>query len=114
MISRKAKRWGSRDASRCDLDVRELLLDDKERARLRDQARRWLRAEVAAWGKRLDSDRAAKASAMDALKRWRTDPDLAGLRDPAELEGMTPAERQEYRDLWRDHDALLKRTLDSK
>jgi hypothetical protein len=25
MISRKAKRWGSRDASRCDLDVRELL-----------------------------------------------------------------------------------------
>src|SRR4029077_11489434 len=37
-------------------------LNDEERARLRDQARRWLRAEVAAWGKKLDSDRAAKTS----------------------------------------------------
>ena len=30
-------------------------LNDEERARLRDQARQWLRAEVAAWGKKIDS-----------------------------------------------------------
>ncbi len=50
----------------------------KSRARLRDQARLWLRAELAAWGKKLDSDPAAKSSVENALKQWRTDPDLAG------------------------------------
>jgi hypothetical protein len=49
---------------------------------LRDQSRRWLWDEVAAWGKKLDSDPAAKESVGTALKQWRTDPDLAGLREP--------------------------------
>ena len=35
-------------------------LNDGERARLRDQARRWLLAAVAAWGRKIDSGPAAR------------------------------------------------------
>ena len=77
-------------------------LDDEERARLRDQARQWLRAELAAWGKKLDSDPAAKSSVQDALKRWRIDPDLAGLCMRDFLDGLPVAESQGWRELWKE------------
>ena len=63
-------------------------LNDEERARLRDQAHQWLRAEVAAWGKKIDADPAAKQSAENALKQWLTDPDLAELREPDLLDKL--------------------------
>ena len=84
-------------------------LDDKERARLRDQARNWLRAEAAAWGKKLDAEPAAKASVESALKRWRTDPDLAGLREPDFLERLPVAESRACRKLWKEIDAQIER-----
>ena len=89
-------------------------LDDEERARLRDQARQWLRAEVAAWGKKLDSDRAAKASVENALKRWRTDPDLAGLREPDFLDRLPVAESRACRELWKEIDAQIERARRQK
>jgi eukaryotic-like serine/threonine-protein kinase len=89
-------------------------LDDEERARLRDQARRWLRAEVAAWGKKLDSDRAAKTSVENALKRWRTDPDLAGLREPDSLERLPVAESRACREMWKEIDAQIERARRQK
>ncbi len=67
-------------------------LHDEERARLRDQARRWLRAEVAAWRKKIDSAPAAKEPAENALNRWLIDPDLAGLREPDLLRKLPFAE----------------------
>ena len=89
-------------------------LNDEERARLRDQARQWLRAEVAAWGKKLDSDRAAKASVENALKRWRTDPDLAGLREPDFLERLPVAESRACREMWKEIDAQIERARRQK
>ena len=89
-------------------------LNDVERARLRDQARRWLRAEVAAWGKKLDSDRAAKTSVENALKRWRTDPDLAGLREPDFLDRLPAAESRACREMWKAIDALIERARRQK
>jgi serine/threonine-protein kinase len=86
-----------------------LNLNDVERARLRDQARRWLRAELAAWGNELDSDPAAKASLEDTLKRWRTDPDLAGLREPDFLDRLPAAESRACRKLWMEIDAHIER-----
>ena len=74
-------------------------LNDRERARLRALALQWLRAELAAWGKKLDSDPAANASSEDALKRWRTDPDLAGRREPDFLNRLPAAERRACREL---------------
>jgi hypothetical protein len=87
-----------------------LNLSDKERARLRDQARQWLRGELAAWGKKLDSDPEAKASVENALLRWRTDPDLAGLREPDFLDRLPVAESRAWREMWKEIDAQIERT----
>jgi serine/threonine-protein kinase len=90
------------------------VLGDAERARWCAQARQWLRADLDAWAKKLDSGLAAdRAQVHKILARWREDPDLAGLRDPDALEKLPPAERQECRALWGDHDALLRRARPS-
>ena len=85
-------------------------LDDEERARLRDQARQWLRAEVAAWGKKIDSAPAARESTEEALKLWLTDPDLAGLREPELLDKLPVAEVRACREMWHDINAQIERT----
>jgi eukaryotic-like serine/threonine-protein kinase len=90
-------------------------LDDTARARWRAQARRWLRADLDALARKLESGLAAdRAEVQKTLARWRQDPPLAGLRDPDALEKLPPAERQECRTLWGDLDALLRRARLSK
>jgi serine/threonine-protein kinase len=90
-------------------------LGDAERARWRAQARRWLRADLDAWARKLESGLAAdRARADETLAWWRQDPDLVGLREPDALEELPPAERQECRKLWSDLDALLQRARPSK
>jgi hypothetical protein len=86
-----------------------LNLDDAERARLRDRARQWLRAEVAALGKRLDTNATAKASVQEELKRWRADADLAGLREPDLLARLPVPERRACRQLWQEVDSQFVR-----
>jgi tetratricopeptide (TPR) repeat protein len=85
-------------------------LDDEERARLRAQARQWLRAEVAAWGKKIDSAPAARESTEEALKLWLTDPDLAGLREPDLLDKLPVAEVRACREMWHEISAQIERT----
>jgi serine/threonine-protein kinase len=83
---------------------------DAERAHWRAQARQWLRADLDAWARQLKSSLAAdRAQVQAALAWWREDPDLAGLRDPAALDKLPPAERQECSTLWSDQAALLQR-----
>src|SRR5262249_8939657 len=90
-------------------------LGDTERVHWRTQSRAWLRAELDAWGTKLQSSFAVdRAQGHENPARWRKDPDLAGLRDPEALEILPPAERQECRTLWRDHDDLLQRAGSSK
>jgi serine/threonine-protein kinase len=85
-------------------------LSEEERARWREQARQWLRADLAARARPLESDpKAARLGVREALTRWRKEPDLAGVRDPAELNQLAPDERKEYRALWAEVDALLAR-----
>jgi hypothetical protein len=43
------------------------------------------------------------------LTHWRTDPDLAGLRDPDAHDRMPPAGSEECRNILSDLDALLNR-----
>jgi serine/threonine-protein kinase len=85
-------------------------LGEPERARWRAQAREWLRADLAAWAKVLDDDpTGARQGVRQQLTRWRGDADLAGLRDPAELEKLSTTERQDCHALWHSFDALYKR-----
>jgi serine/threonine-protein kinase len=82
---------------------------EKERARWRQQAREWLRLDLAAWTKRLETAEAAdRAEAQKSLAGWREDPHLAGLRDADALEKLPPAERQIYHELWREVADLLR------
>src|SRR5262249_32277444 len=84
-------------------------LSTEEQGRWRKQALRWLRDDLAFWGKVVGGDAAMKRLVHKTLTHWQADPDLRGLREPSALDKLTPAERQECSWLWRDVDALLKR-----
>jgi eukaryotic-like serine/threonine-protein kinase len=85
-------------------------LGEPGRERLRKQAREWLRLDLAAWTRKVDTGTAAdRIQARRALSPWPDDPDLAGLRDADALERLPSAERQEWRVLWQEVAALLRR-----
>jgi Flp pilus assembly protein TadD len=85
-------------------------LSEDERTRWRDQARAWLRADLDAWDKRLDSDRAMYGPRVrQALTHWRVDPDLAAVRREEALAKWSADERREWAALWKDVDELLER-----
>ena len=83
-------------------------LTDADRAKLRDQARAWLDAELAAWRKSLESGDAQQRPAIVAnLKHWQQDPDLGGVRDQGALAKLPANERDAWKALWANVDALL-------
>ena len=85
-------------------------LDAKERARLRRQALGWLRADLVLRSKQVDQGTPQDRSAVQRmLRHWQQDPDLAGVRDPAALAELPEAERADWRKLWADAAALLKK-----
>jgi tetratricopeptide (TPR) repeat protein len=85
-------------------------LDTKERSRLRQQALTWLRANLADWQQRHQTNPAAtQAAVRQTLARWQRDPDLAGLRDAPKLAKLPADEQEACRRLWADVEALLKK-----
>ena len=89
-------------------------LGEPERAGLRKQARDWLRLDLAAWAKKVDTGTAAdRIQAQKTLAPWRDDPDLAGLRDADTLQKLPSAERQDCQALWQEVAALLRRAQTS-
>jgi serine/threonine-protein kinase len=86
-------------------------LTTEEQSRWRRQARAWLQAALAVWARKLDGGTAAdRAQVRTRLTHWRADPDLAGLRDPSALDGMTALEREKCIALWNEVTILLHRT----
>ena len=86
-------------------------LGEEERVRLRQQARQWLRADLAARARAFDTgSKATRGAKRLTLTRWRNEPDLAGLREPGELNKLPADERNEYLALWADVAAVLART----
>jgi hypothetical protein len=76
------------------------------RARLRQQARALLRAEVAAQAQRLSGASPAEAAAArQVLQGLRGLPVLAGVHDPAALADLPEPERQA---LWQGIEGLLR------
>jgi serine/threonine-protein kinase len=77
------------------------LLDDQARARWREQALVWLRADLALWTRQLaNATPDERAAARQMLAHWQRDPDLAGLRERDALTRLPEAERQACRQLW--------------
>ena len=84
--------------------------DEAAKAKLRDQAREWLKAELAAWSTLLERGPAQmKAVVSQTLKHWKSDADLAGIRDDVELAKLPEAESAAFKLLWNDVDQLLVR-----
>ena len=85
-------------------------LGEPELTGLRKQSRDWLRLDLAAWAKKVDTGTAAdRIQAQKTLTPWRDDPDLAGLRDADTLQKLPSAERQDCQALWQEVAALLRR-----
>jgi eukaryotic-like serine/threonine-protein kinase len=99
----------------CGRDEDAARLGEPELAQWRAHAREWLRKDLAAWTKTLEvGTPTAGKSARQRLTLWRTDPDLAGLREPADLEKLPRDERTDCLALWTELEAVLQRIGDVK
>jgi serine/threonine protein kinase len=86
------------------------LPDDTARAKLRQQALGWLRAELAAWAEFVETGQPqAKAFIAQTLKHWQEDTDLAGVRGDKAIEALPEADRAAWRTLWAGVSALLEK-----
>jgi serine/threonine-protein kinase len=83
-------------------------LDAKERARLRQQALDWLRAELTAYRQVMEKS-AGKAGPVIAqrMQHWLQDTDFAGMRGDKELAKLPEEERAAWRKLWDDVAEML-------
>jgi serine/threonine-protein kinase len=85
-------------------------LDDKERARWRQQALDWLRADLTTWSQQAEGDvPEARSTIIRTLTHWGKDLDLARVRDPDELGKLEKDEREAWRKLWAEVEALRKK-----
>jgi tetratricopeptide (TPR) repeat protein len=88
---------------------------EKERARLRGQALRWLRADLDGWSKRLASGKAEDAAgAAKRLRQWQASPALACVRDREALAKLPEPERADWRKFWEDVEALRSKSAKGK
>jgi eukaryotic-like serine/threonine-protein kinase len=89
--------------------------DDTARAKLRGQALDWLKAELSAWTKLLESGPPqARPAILQNLQHWKQDTDLAGIRDVEALAKLPADETKAWRSLWADVDAILKRAASQR
>ena len=82
---------------------------DDAKAKLREQALAWLKAELSAW-KRVSTTVEPSSPELVAktLAHWKQDSDLAGVHDEQELAKLPEAERAAWKTFWADVTALLK------
>jgi serine/threonine protein kinase/Flp pilus assembly protein TadD len=85
-------------------------IDDKDRARLRRQALDWLRLDLTALGGIVDQE---PGTAVEALRHWLADPDLAAVRGKEALDKLPEPERKGWQELWDDAAAMLKRAAET-
>jgi serine/threonine-protein kinase len=83
--------------------------DDKDRSRLRQQALKWLQADLVAYRHMLEKkpDK-ARPLIVPRMQHWQADTDFAGVRGEA-LAKLSAAERQAWQQLWMDVADLLAR-----
>src|SRR5262249_44921866 len=93
----------------CDRGADATDLGEPDRRRWREQARQWLREDLAVWEQALGGPAAGRLRAAQTLIPWRADPDLAGLRAPSELAKLSADERKDCLALWAEVDDLLSR-----
>jgi tetratricopeptide (TPR) repeat protein len=84
-------------------------LDEKERTRLRMQARDWLRADLEAWGRLLQKDsEKARREVSRQMQHWLQDTDFTGVRGPDALDRLPEGERAAWQRLWEEVETLRR------
>jgi serine/threonine-protein kinase len=84
--------------------------DEAAKAKLRNQARDWLDAELAVWSKLLETANPKQRAAIaQTLKHWQDDTDLAGVREPKAIDALPESERDGWRTLWKNVAEALAR-----
>jgi serine/threonine protein kinase/Flp pilus assembly protein TadD len=87
----------------CGQDQVAAGLSEKERARLRNQALEWLRADLALWTKQLETGSPkARQAVTDRMQEWQSDRSLAGVRDAPGLAALPAEERRLWQAFWAD------------
>jgi serine/threonine protein kinase/tetratricopeptide (TPR) repeat protein len=85
-------------------------LNDPERAGLRKRALDWLQADLAQYAKEMEHGPAqVRPAVSNRLEHWQRDRELMGVRGPKALGKLPHAERQVWKQLWADVEALRKR-----
>jgi hypothetical protein len=85
-----------------------------EKAKWRQQALTWLKADLALWQRQATSKNPVEVQAVSKqLSHWQADPDLASLRDAKALNQLPEAERQAWQALWAEVDQLLHKVKQS-
>jgi predicted Zn-dependent protease len=83
-------------------------LEAPAKAKLRQQALAWLKADLALWQRHTTgAEPAALPKVAKALAHWQTNPDLAGVRDDKALAQLPDGERKDWQTLWADVAQLL-------
>ena len=86
-------------------------LSEQERRRWRKQAIEWLKMDLAHWTKQVQSGPTRSQSIVNQkLTYWKTDTDLAAIRDEKALKGLPEDEQKACRSLWTEVDMLVKTT----
>jgi hypothetical protein len=99
----------------CGLGKDEAALSDAARTKLRSQALDWLKADLALRTHQFESGKPeAIADMSQKLAYWKTDPDLAGVRDPEALKELPGDEQKAWRALWTEVDAMEKTTQSNR
>jgi serine/threonine-protein kinase len=82
-------------------------LDEVSRARLRQQALVWLRADLASLSRLFDrGPKAVRRAVCQVLRQWQRDPAFTGLREATALAKLPGTEREAWRRFWADVKAL--------
>jgi hypothetical protein len=69
-------------------------LDETAKARWRHQTLDWLKADLTYWTKQVEGRTLeAKNTTSETLQHWKSDCDIASIRDEKELAGLTEHER---------------------
>jgi tetratricopeptide (TPR) repeat protein len=90
-------------------------LDEQDRARWRRQAQQWLRADLASYAERLRSGSPLdRTEVRQKLQRWRTDPQLVGVRGAAAIGKLPAEERAGWAKLWAEAEALQQKAEETK
>jgi Tfp pilus assembly protein PilF len=108
--------WGYRHKAACAAALAAVgkgagadKLDAKEKIVLREEALKWLRADLGAWAQLLDKNALAAVPIRHLMKHWQSDSDLAGVREEKELGKLSAEERAAWDKLWAEVGALSKR-----